>query len=163
MVVENPQGVSGKYEVDTKLGIIGLDRVLAAPMPFPFEYGFIPGTWSTSDNDPLDIMVLLPIATFPGCVLHVRIIGLYRMVDTGQEDNKVLAVCDGDETYTAITDISDVPKRQLKRIAFFWENYKNLALRKSTEGHGWSNASVAEKCIEAAIDTYTVTFPTNEK
>ncbi len=82
MVVENPKGGSGKYEVDEDLGVIKLDRLLATPMSFPFEYGFIPGTWSRTDDDPLDIMVIMPIATFPGCILDVRVIGLYRMVDT---------------------------------------------------------------------------------
>ncbi|MEA3356988.1 MAG: inorganic diphosphatase, partial [Patescibacteria group bacterium] len=71
MIVENPCGVSEKYEVNKEFGIIGLDRHLEAPMPFPFEYGFIPGTWNKADGDPVDVMALLPNPTFVSCLLTI--------------------------------------------------------------------------------------------
>ena len=158
MVVENPRGFAGKYEVHKELGIISLDRMLAAPMPFPFEYGFIPGTWSGEDDDPLDIMCILPVPTFPGCLLEVRVVGIYRMTDTGEEDDKILAVAAGDDTFEHVKDLKDMPEDHLKRIEFFWENYKKLAPGKSTEGRGWGSRKEAETFIENGINCYKDTF-----
>jgi inorganic pyrophosphatase len=158
MVVENPRGVSGKYEIHKEYGIVGMDRVLAAPMPFPFEYGIVPRTWSEHDDDPLDIMVVLPISTFPGCLLEVRVVGLYKMVDTGKEDHKVLAVAQGDDTFQDVREIDDVPRHYLKRIEFFWENYKELSPRKETEGKGWASRAEAEKFIAGGMEYYTEKF-----
>ena len=160
MVVENPRGAEGKYELNKELGIVELDRILAAPMPFPFEYGFIPGTWSCFDDDPLDIMAIMPIATFPGCLLDVRVIGMFRMMDTGEEDNKILAVCKGDETFKQVHDLDEMPSMYLKKIEFFWENYKKLSPKKSTDGLGWSSRGVAEKYIEESIKCYREKFGT---
>lgn len=158
MVVENPRGVSGKYEINKEYGIIGMDRVLTAPMPFPFEYGIVPRTWSKYDNDPLDIMAILPISTFPGCLLDVRVVGLYKMIDTGKEDNKVLAIAEGDDTFQDVMDLDDVPKHYLKRIEFFWENYKELSPRKETEGKGWAARAEAENFLTAGMEYYNQKF-----
>lgn len=158
MVVENPQGVSGKYEVNRELGVIELDRIPATPIPFPFDYGFMPGTWCNSDDDPIDIMVIMPVASFPGCVLNVRVIGMYRLVDTGEQDDKIIAVCEGDETFSDVKDVKDVPRQYLERIEFFWKNYVGLASDKETEGHGWADKAEAEHYINSCIERYAKKF-----
>ncbi len=158
MIVENPSGVSTKYEVDKEYGIIGLDRFLHIPMAFPFEYGFVPQSWNKSDDDPVDIMALMSGSTFVGCLLHVRIIGMYRLIDTGEADNKVLAVCSHDTMFDDVESLDDLPNHYLKEIEFFWQNYKNLTPRKNTEGRGWSTRSVAEKFVEDAVDNYNEKF-----
>ncbi|MBN2100895.1 inorganic diphosphatase [Candidatus Dojkabacteria bacterium] len=158
MIVETPKGVSNKYEVDEEYGIIGMDRTLDTPMPFPFEYGFIPGTWSDPDDDPVDVMALMTGATFPGCLLYIRVIGMYRLIDSGQQDNKILAVCAHDGAFADVKDVKDLSSQQLKKVEFFWENYKNLTPGKGTEGEGWSSSSVAKKHIEEAISNFKKKF-----
>ncbi len=158
MVVENYKGGENKYEVNKEYGVIGLDRVLHAPMPFSFEYGFIPGTWNEEDDDPVDIIALMNTSTFPGCLLNVRPIGMFKLDDTGEEDNKILAVSTGDPAYEGVDDVKDVPERTLKKIEFFWENYKKMTPDKFTEGKGWESRDVAIEYVKKAIDFYAEKF-----
>jgi len=60
-----------------------LDRNLHSPVHYPGDYGFIPSTLS-DDGDPLDVLVLVPGPSFPGCVQEVRPIGLLEMMDAGR-------------------------------------------------------------------------------
>jgi len=163
MIVETPSGISNKFEIDKEYGIIGLDRVLKVPMGFPFEYGFVPGTWNKSDDDPADIMALLSRGTFVGCLIPVKIIGMYRLIDTGQVDNKVLAVSEGDELFSDVHDLKDLSTYVLKKIEFFWKNYKNLTPRKNTKGLGWSARAAAEKYVENSIKYYEEKFNKSPK
>ena len=110
MVVENPTGVMGKFEIDKTHFVIRLDRVSSAPIPFPFEYGFIPQTWNQEDDDPMDAMCWLSVPTFPGCLLNVRPIGILKLIDTGEIDSKVLCICPEDPVYSNITSLSEFPK-----------------------------------------------------
>jgi inorganic pyrophosphatase len=162
MIVENPSGVSTKYEVNKEYGIIGLDRFLHIPMAFPFEYGFVPCTWNESDDDPVDIMALMSGSTFVGCLLEVRIIGMYKLIDTGEVDNKVLAVCSHDKMFSDVETIDDLSSYYLKEIEFFWTNYKNLTPGKNTEGKGWSQRKEALNFVENAVEFYGKKFPENK-
>src|ERR1700748_1912064 len=91
MFVEIPKGSINKYEYDTNTGKIELDRVLSGAMFYPEEYGFIPETLDY-DGDPLDVICLTEKSTFPGCYVPIRIIGVLKMIDGGEEDDKILAV-----------------------------------------------------------------------
>ena len=80
MVVEIPKGSRNKYEMDHDTGQIFLDRMLFTSMQYPADYGFIEGTLG-GDGDPLDALVFVGEPTFPGCHIHARPIGLFRMTD----------------------------------------------------------------------------------
>ena len=97
-VIEIPKGSVNKYEYDKKLHVFRLDRTLFSPVHYPGDYGFIPGTLG-DDGDPLDVLVLLESATFPGCLMEVRPIGVLRMLDQGRGDEKILAVAESDPVY----------------------------------------------------------------
>ena len=71
--------------------MIKLDRFLFSSVVYPTDYGFIPETLSL-DGDPLDVMVLVSEPTFPGCMIEVKPIGLFRMEDDQGIDDKVLCV-----------------------------------------------------------------------
>src|SRR6202000_2764964 len=90
-VVEVPYGFTNKYEYDKALQLFRLDRPLYASVHYPGEYGFIPSTLS-ADGDALDIIILVTHATFPGCLLEARAIGVLEMIDQGVPDQKILAV-----------------------------------------------------------------------
>jgi inorganic pyrophosphatase len=158
MIVENPSGVSTKYEVNKKYGVIGLDRFLHIPMAFPFEYGFMPHTWNKSDDDPVDVMVLLSGSTFVGCLLEVKIIGMYKLIDTGEEDNKVLSVCAHDTMFKDIDNLDELPNHYINKIEFFWAYYKKLTPNKETEGKGWASKSTAIKYVDKSINYYNQIF-----
>src|SRR5690349_4599618 len=102
-VIEIPAGGVNKYEYDKKLDIFRLDRTLHSPVHYPGDYGFIPRTLSL-DGDPLDVLVLVDAPSFTGCVMTVRPIGVLKMIDQTQEDEKILAVGTRDPVYANVTD-----------------------------------------------------------
>lgn len=152
VIVEIPAGSQNKYEYDKKLGIFKLDRVLFSPMHYPGDYGFIPQTLS-EDGDPLDALVLITNPTFPGMLIEARPIGVLRMVDNGENDEKVLCVSLNDQRYAEITDIKQLQKHVLAEIAHFFEVYKQLEGKK-VKILGWENVKVAHEIITASIKRF---------
>lgn len=124
-VIEIPMGTQNKYEVDKDKNRIKLNRVLYSKMTYPAEYGFIERTLA-EDNDPLDILVLATTQTFPGCIVDARVVGYLDMYDSGERDQKIIAVVDADPRFDDIHDISDIKSLQLREIKLFFENYKIL-------------------------------------
>ncbi len=124
-IIEIPMGTQNKYEVDKKKHRIKLNRVLYSKMTYPAEYGFIEETLA-EDGDPLDILVLATTQTFPGCIVDARIVGYLDMYDSGEHDEKIIAVVDADPRFEDIDEISDIKDLQLKEIKLFFRNYKEL-------------------------------------
>ncbi|XP_012839600.1 PREDICTED: soluble inorganic pyrophosphatase 1-like [Erythranthe guttata] len=60
----------------------------------------------------------------PGCFLRARAIGLMPMIDQGEKDDKIIAVCADDPEYRHYTDISQLPPHRLTEIRRFFEDYK---------------------------------------
>lgn len=144
-VVEIPKGSVNKYEYDTKLHVFRLDRTLFSPVHYPGDYGFIPSTLG-SDGDPLDVLVLVEAASFPGCLIEVRPIGLLHMRDQGKKDEKILAVAESDPLYREVSDYSQVFEHTVREIENFFSIYKSLEGKK-TEISGWAAADEAWKLI----------------
>jgi inorganic pyrophosphatase len=127
-VIEIPQGSKLKFEVDKTSGLLKLDRVLHGAVHYPANYGFIPQTYA-GDNDPLDILVLCQIELPPLCLVEARIIGVMRMRDREETDDKLIAVAHSDVSLAHIQTLSDVPEYLLKEIRKFFEEYKKLEQR----------------------------------
>ena len=89
VLVEIPKGSRNKYEWDEDLQAIKLDRFLFSSVVYPTDYGFIPEALG-EDGDPLDAMVCVTEPTFPGCLIPVKPIALFRMTDDHGEDAKIL-------------------------------------------------------------------------
>lgn len=151
-VIEIPKGSRNKYEYDKDLEAFALDRVLYSPFIYCAEYGIIPQTLY-DDGDPMDIMVLMEQPTFPGCVIESRPIGIMRMIDGGDQDDKILAVPLQDPHYKDVKDIHDVPPHLLKEIEHFFKEYKTLE-NKKTEVLGWDNVEKALEAVEHSIELY---------
>jgi len=151
-VVEIPKGSSNKYEFDHDLHVMRLDRPLFSPMYYPGDYGFIPSTLA-SDGDPLDILVLMQEASFSGCLIATRPLGVLVMEDEKGVDEKILAVPVSDPSYETYRTLSDIPPHFLRAMDHFFQIYKELE-GKSVRTMGWQDRWVAEKiiigCIEAA-------------
>ncbi len=156
VVVEIPKGSQNKYEYDKKRNIIKLDRVLHSPFFYPGDYGIIPQTFA-DDGDPLDALVLVTNPTYPGVLIEARPIGLLRMRDAGDMDDKILCVAKDDPRYSNLQDISDMQKHYLREVSHFFEVYKQLEGKK-VEIIGWKNAASARKAILDSIKLYQKTF-----
>ena len=88
-MVEIPKGSRNKYEWSDEIGAITFDRFLFSSVVYPLDYGMIPDTLA-EDGDPLDAMVAVSEPTFPGCVIPVKPIALFKMRDDKGIDDKVL-------------------------------------------------------------------------
>jgi len=124
-IIEIPMGTKNKFEVNKETGRITLDRVLYSALSYPGEYGFIENTLA-DDNDPLDILVLSSYPTFPGCVVSARILGYLKVIDNGENDEKVIAVVDKDPRFDDINSLNDLTEHQKAEIKDFFQNYKTL-------------------------------------
>lgn len=124
-IIEIPKGVRAKYELDKESGLLRLDRVLYSSVYYPANYGFIPQTYG-EDKDPLDILILSQAEVVPMCIVPARIIGVMRMLDSGEADDKIIAVAQGDPSVSHYKDISELPEHLIDETMSFFEDYKKL-------------------------------------
>ena len=148
VLVEIPKGSRNKYEYDEELKAIRFDRFLFSSVVYPLDYGMIPDTLA-ADGDPLDAMVAVSEPTFPGCVIPVKPIALFRMSDDKGVDDKVLAVPLSDPTWNALETLEDLPRQLQDEIAHFFSVYKDLE-QKKVRVDGWYSREDALEEIEAA-------------
>ena len=151
-LIEIPSGSRNKYELDKRSGLIRLDRVLYSSMHYPGDYGFIPRTLH-EDGDPLDILVRINEPTFPGCQIDCRPLGVLKMLDRGEPDDKILAVPCHDPYYHDYFDIADLSQHYLKEVEHFFHIYKDLEGRR-VEILGWEKSEVAARVISESITRY---------
>src|SRR5690242_10929748 len=86
VVIETPKGSRNKFAFDSEQDIFELKKVLPTGMAFPYDFGFVPST-QADDGDPIDVLVLMDEAAFPGCVLSCRPIGVIEG-EQGDKKNK---------------------------------------------------------------------------
>ena len=146
--VEIPSGSRNKYEWDVDLGAIVLDRRLFTSMSYPADYGYIEGTLA-EDGDPLDALVLVSEATFPGCRIRVRPVGVFHMTDEKGPDEKVICVPLKDPAWMRVHDVHDIPSEFRDEIEHFFQVYKDLE-EKKTATRGFGNRADAERVIAEA-------------
>lgn len=151
-VIEIPKDGVSKFEYDKELHVFKLDRTLYSPVHYPGDYGFIPSTLS-DDGDPLDVLVLVPSPSFPGCVQEVRPIGLLEMMDQGVLDEKVLAVGNANPRFSNTWNYTDIYAHMLKEITHFFSIYKDLE-GKRVEVKGWHDAAYARDRVIRATKLF---------
>lgn len=125
VIIEIPKGSKNKYEIDKKTGIISLDRVAHTSQDFPFDYGFVPQThWL--DGDPLDVVLLTTYPLFPGVLVKARPVAVMGMLDSGEVDDKIIAVPANDPRWDDVLDLGDLNTHTLREIEHFYSTYKKL-------------------------------------
>jgi inorganic pyrophosphatase len=155
-LIEIPQGSRSKYEVDKDTGLLKLDRVIYSSFHYPVNYGFIPQTLG-KDNDPLDIVVLCSQAIQPLCIVEANVIGNMQMIDSGQMDDKIIAVAAHDPSVNHITRMEELPQHFLLEMRNFFEQYKVLE-NKKVEIDNFQDQLIAFRVINEAIEFYKETF-----
>ncbi len=151
-IIEIPKDSKLKYEIDKDTGLLRLDRFLYSAVHYPGDYGFVPQTlWY--DNDPIDILILTQRPVYPLTLASVRILGVLRMVDGEEKDDKLLAVYAEDPRYEEYKDIKDVPKHMIHELKHFFETYKELQGKKCKVPE-ILNREAAYKDIEIAQKMY---------
>jgi len=145
--VEIPKGSRNKYEYDEGLGELVLDRFLSSSTVYPTDYGYLVGHRGR-DGDPLDAMVCVSEPTFPGCVIPVKPIALFKMRDEQGEDDKIVCVPLHDPGWNEAERLEDIPKVLQREITHFFSIYKELE-GKEVEVEGWKSC---EEALEVIAD-----------
>lgn len=147
-VVEIPKGGRNKYEYDEATGRIVLDRFLSSSMVYPADYGFLIDHRG-KDGDPLDCLVCVSEATFPGCVIPVNPVAMFEMEDEAGIDDKIVCVPVSDPGWNSVTSLEELPEQLKLEIPHFFSVYKDLE-HKQVEVGGWKSREEAEATIAEA-------------
>lgn len=152
VVVEIPAGTNAKWEVSESGASIewehrdGEPRVIRY-LSYPGNYGMVPRTLvprgTGGDGDPLDVILLGP-ALDRGSVVRARPIGLLRLVDDGERDEKVLAV-QISGPLSDVTDLRSLDRRYAGAAAIietWFANYKGPG-RLESRGFGGVEEAIA--------------------
>ncbi len=162
-----------KYEVDKESGYLRVDRPQRTSSTPPMLYGFIPRTLcaarvaalssnaACADGDPLDICVLSerPINK-SDIALDVRVVGGLQMLDSGEADDKIIAVLIGDPVWDGARDLADLPPLVIERLQHYFTTYK-LTIGEASPAtirdvYGYDRAS---QVVQAAMADYLATYP----
>ena len=155
-LIEIPRGSKAKYEVDKRSGLLRLDRVVFAAFVYPINYGFIPQTLG-DDGDPLDILVLSEVSINSLTLVHTQVIGYMEMIDTGQRDEKIIAIASGDMSVNHIKSMETLPDNFKSELKHFFQHYKIL-MKKEVVVDNFLGRDEAMAVIEKSIINYQQKF-----
>jgi inorganic pyrophosphatase len=155
-VIEIPKGSKKKYELDKETGLIVLDRILFTSTHYPSNYGFVPLTWA-EDQDPLDVLVLCSETLDPLTMVECYPIGVVKMEDNKEVDEKIIAVPFRDPVYSGYRDITTLPQHMLTEISHFFEVYKALE-HSETSVKTIMDRDHAVEIIQKCLDLYREKF-----
>ncbi len=166
-----------KYEVDKESGYLRLDRPQKYSNTIPALYGFIPQTYSgdqvaawsneklnrqdiKGDGDPIDICVLTEkTITHGDIIVHAKPIGGFRMIDSGQADDKIIAVLAHDAVYGNYENLDELPPLVVERLRHYFLTYKDLpGEKRHCEITHIYNSDEARSIICKSMDDYDNKF-----
>ena len=140
VVIEIPKNTNEKWEVSKLDGSLEHEFFMGAPriinyLPYPVNYGMIPRTVLPlqlgGDGDPVDVIVLgdaLP----KGEVVEAKVLGLIKMKDMGEVDDKVITVYKNSDyfKFNSIEEFQENNPKIMKNIIAWFQNYKGNSLVK---------------------------------
>lgn len=132
-IVEIPQNSRFKFEIKPTSVFDGfnqkiqyttsklvLDRMINQEIPF--TYGYIPGTLC-DDHDPLDIFIITDGFIPPFTEVYIKIVGAFRCIDNGQQDDKLIGRIVGDDNEPSL--LTEVKLGKIKQyLRTYKENFQ---------------------------------------
>jgi inorganic pyrophosphatase len=160
-VIEIPAGTNAKWEVRKSDGRLEWEQRAGSPRvvnyaAYPGNYGLIPRSLlpeqEGGDGDPLDVIVLGP-AVERGSVVRVRLLGVLKLVDDGERDDKLLAVRESGPL-SDVSDLADLDRRfpGISLIVETWFSHYKGAGR--LESRGFADQAEAQRILGAALAAY---------
>jgi inorganic pyrophosphatase len=157
VVVETPRGHRNKYKYDRELQAMKLDTVMPAGVVFPFNFGFIPSTLG-EDGDPLDVLIFMDEAAFPGCVVTARLLGVIQAEQTESgsapvRNDRLIAVADESYEHKGVDDIEQIHDNLMREIEHFFVSYNQVSGIKF-ELKGTFGPAQAQEIVQAGMDRF---------
>ena len=155
VVVEAPRGARVKLAYDAELRAFVFQRELALGMSYPYDWGFVPST-RAEDGDPLDAMVLLDGATWPGTIIPCIPIGIVRIAQRRpggrkeERNDRIIAVAVEHPRYTSIEEI---PRRLRDQLVEFFLATGRLT-GKTVSARGWGGPAAALRAVRQAAERF---------
>lgn len=156
VIVEIRRGERNKYEMDKETGMITLDRVTPVAMGYPTDYGYVPETLC-EDGDPLDALLIIDESVPQGIVVPARPVGVLRMVDDGEGDEKLICVAADDMTKFHIKDVHDLGHHFKPVVEHYYTEYKswkNDWKGSKVSFNGWGDADEAKQVVRDSMARY---------
>ena len=129
VVVETTRDSGSKFKYEPELGQVVLERSLPKGLEFPFDFGFVPSTLG-DDGDPLDALVLLDSAVFPGCMVKARLIGVIEATQKkGKErlrNDRLVAVQANSVTWNDVRELDELPRGLIEQFGHFFRSYHEV-------------------------------------
>jgi inorganic pyrophosphatase len=126
VLVDTPQGSTVKYKLDPRHHVYTISHVLPGDAAFPFDFGSIPSTLA-ADGDPLDVLVLMEVPSFTGCLVRGRLLGALEAKQTQkgktQRNDRLIAVAAESRDYRGARRLTDLRPRLLDEIEEFFVSY----------------------------------------
>jgi inorganic pyrophosphatase len=133
VIIETPKASRNKYSYDPEQGIFTLRKVLPEGMVFPHDFGFLPRTLA-SDGDPIDVLLLMDVPAFPGCLVASRLIGVLEgeQLDGKKKvrNDRLIAVAELSHAYKDLKKLKDLPGQFITELEAFFVNYHGLEGKK---------------------------------
>ncbi|HEX8455775.1 MAG TPA: inorganic diphosphatase [Pyrinomonadaceae bacterium] len=134
VIIETPQGSRNKFNYDEELGLFKLGGVLPAGAFFPFDFGFVPSTLG-GDGDPLDVLVLMDAPVFVGCLVEVRLLGVFEAMQTEEDgertrNDRLIAVAAGARNHREVRTLAQLSENLLDEIEHFFVSYNEMKGKK---------------------------------
>ena len=85
--------------------------------------------------------------------MSAKVIGVMRMLDQGELDDKIIAVAEHDMSVNNYNDISELPPHFIKEMKNFFEDYKKLE-NKSVVVEDFLGKEQAHQIILESIEMY---------
>mgnify|MGYP006254680289 FL=1 len=161
-VIEIPSGTHDKFEVSKETGQIvqdiedGLPRKIKY-IGYPANYGMIPKTLLSpetgGDGDPLDVIVLGEQLQ-KGSVVEIKLIGILKMLDNGEIDDKLIAVRVNNSIFSSVTSFNELKKSYqgvIEILEIWFTNYKGS---KKIAVRGFENEQKALEIFKSARQQY---------
>lgn len=130
VVIETPKGSRNKFAFNADHRIFELKKVLPAGMAFPYDFGFVPST-EADDGDPIDVLVLMDEAAFPGCVLKCRPIGVIQGEQVKKKkkvrNDRIIAIEKDAHSWADIKTVEDLGKQFARELEAFFVDYHRLS------------------------------------
>lgn len=157
LVEINPNSIN-KYEFIVETWHLKLDRVGYSSLSYPIGYWLIPQTWD-QDNDMLDVIIAnVTEPLIPWSLTELRVIGVMKFEDSGEMDDKIIAVINDDKRMDHIKSYKDLGEHRAKTVEHYFEYYKHLKKPWTCKPLGFFDTAEAIHIIDECAQRYITDY-----